>query len=150
MARNTAAQGREFEHSVIHYLAGCDCENTFSRPRHIGWRGFGYDFIRSAGSKGKVDLVAVAPVPYEGWEGEPDVLGCPHPAPLFIQCKITNPLISPAERQGLTDLATRAGATPLVAYRAKDTATGRVRPHFRLLTGTGPKDWAPWEPGEDD
>lgn len=137
MARNTAAQGREFEHSVIHYLAGCDCETTFSRPRHIGWRGYGYDFIRSAGSKGKVDLVAV-------W-GE--IYG---PPLLFIQCKISNPLISPAEREGLTDLSRRADATPLVAYRAKDITTGRLRPHFRLLTGTGPRDWAPWEPGEDE
>lgn len=79
----------------------------------------------------------------------------PHRGPLlFIQCKITaTPLrspLSPAERMNLMDLALRAGALPLTASKALDAVTGRVRPHFRQLTGPGPKDWLPWEPGEDN
>lgn len=136
MARNTAAQGREFEHSVIHYLGGCDCETTYSRPRHIGWRGWGYSFIRSAASKGAVDMVGVGS-PRDG-----------QARLLFIQCKLTNPQISPAEREALVDLARRAWALPLVAWRQVDENNRRKRPHFRCLTGTGPKDWEPWEPGQ--
>jgi hypothetical protein len=72
------------------------------------------------------------------------------PSRLLVQCKITNPVISPADRRRLLNLSDLSESLPLVAYKALDTTTGRVRPHFRLLTGTGPKDWAPWEPGEDD
>lgn len=139
MARNTARQGAGFELDVMHYLTGCNCETTHAVPRHIGWRGFGYDAGRSSGSRGKVDVWAVPPE---------DGLVPPQPM-IFIQCKITNPLIPPAERIALINLARRGGALPVVAHRAKDRNTHRVRPHFRRLTGPGPKDWAPWEPGED-
>lgn len=137
MAQNTNRQGAVFEMDVMHYLTGCACEATRKRPVHIGWRGFGYDCLRSSGSRGAVDVVAV-------W-GE--IYG---PRLLFIQCKITKPVVPPGERRRLMDLALRAGALPLVAHRAKDAGVGRVRPHFRVLTGPGPKDWAHWEPGEDD
>lgn len=137
MAVNTTRQGANFELDVLHYLTGCECATTRKTPVHVGWTGFGYDCLRSSGSRGAVDVVAV-------WGG---IHG---PALLFIQCKITNPNIGPADRNRVQDLATRAGAVPLVAYRAQDTTTGRMRPHFRLLTGPGPKDWLLWEPGEDD
>lgn len=137
MARNTAAQGREFEHSVIHYLGGCDCETVRARPVHIGWRGFGYSFIRSAASKGAVDMVAVPP-------RELVDQGLGHT--LYIQCKLSNPVISPAERKNLRDLAYRSGALPIVSWRQVDQNNRRKRPHFRLLTGDGPKDFVPWEP----
>ncbi len=121
MARNTNRQGANFELEVMHYL----------EP-------FGYDCLRSSGSRGAVDVVAVSKRAYQ------------RNSLLFIQCKITNPVIPPAERLKVQDLALRAEALPLVAFKTKDAVTDRVRPHFRLLTGPGPKDWVAWEPGEDD
>lgn len=144
MAINTTRQGANFELDVLHYLTGCECATTRKTPVHVDWRGFGYDCLRSSGSRGAVDVVAVGP---EYMQDPEDSLYGPL---LFIQCKITKSNIGPADRNRVQDLATRAGAVPLVAYRAKDTTTGRMRPHFRLLTGPGPKDWLSWEPGEDD
>lgn len=129
MARNTAQQGARFERQVIHDL----------EPH-------GYDCIRSAASKGAVDIVAVAPLP-EDWQEKEWWTSAP-PA-LFIQCKLSNPLIPPAERQALIGLALRAGAVPIVCHWAKDETTGLKRVHYRQLTGPGPAEWAPWAPGED-
>jgi Holliday junction resolvase len=120
VARNTTRQGANFELTVMHDL-----------EEH------GYTCLRSSGSRGAVDVVAV-------W-GE--IYG---PPLLFIQCKITNPVISPAERLAVQDLALRAGALPLVAYWAKHRTTGLMAVHYRQLTGPGPKDWAPWAPGKDE
>lgn len=118
---NTARQGAVFERQVIAAL----------KER-------GYDCIRSAASKGAVDIVAAAQF---RWLGLADQLGC---RLLFIQCKLSNPNIGPAERLRLTGLALRAGALPIVAYKGKQ---GRSRPlMFRELTGPGPKDWVAWEP----
>lgn len=136
MAVNTNRQGAQFELDIMHYLAGCTCRDA-ANPRHVGWDGFGYDALRSSGSKGAVDVVAVGPRP-EG--AAPDIL--------FIQAKITNPVIPPAERIRLLDLALRADALPLVAYKVRDMDTGRKRPHFRILTGPGPKEWAIYYPGK--
>ncbi len=95
---------------------------------HLAERG--YDVLRSSGSRGAVDVVAVGDA-YTLW----------------IQAKITNPQIPPAERRAIVALAERARRTgfggdslPLVAYRVG----GRVA--FRLLTGAGPKDWKLFEP----
>jgi hypothetical protein len=130
----------------MHYLAGCSCEETSTVPKHVGWRGFGYDCLRSSGSRGAVDVVAV----HEGGiDYGADNMPTSHHL-LFIQCKITNPVIPPAERLKVQDLALRGGAVPLVSFKAKDETTGLVRPHFRRLTGLGPRDWAPWEPGEEN
>jgi len=115
-AKNTNRQGANFELQVMHDL----------EPH-------GFDCLRSSGSRGKVDVVAVPPLdPYWGIEKRNPVI--------FIQCKITNPLISPAEREGLIDLARRAGALPVVAHRVD----GKV--HYRELTGTDPKAWRYWFP----
>ena len=139
MARNTNRQGADFELAVMHYLAG-------TKPEKWGL-GFGYDCLRSSGSRGAVDVVAVGSVDTtDEWNRMYDI----KPYLLFIQCKITNPVIPPYERLKVQDLALRAGALPLVAYKDNDLLSGRVRPHFRLLTGPGSKDWLPWEPGEDD
>lgn len=135
VAHNTNRQGANFELDVMHYLAGCDCEINFARPRHVGWTGFGYDAGRSSGSRGKVDVWGVPPKDEYG----------KHPM-VFVQCKITDPLLSPADRISLINLARRGGALPIVSFRAKDLASGRIRPHFRQLTGYGPKDWLAWEP----
>lgn len=138
---NTAAQGRLFEHEIIHYLAGCSCETTHVRPTHVGWRGFGYVTMRSAASKGAIDIVALAPHTASEWRDG---------TLLFIQAKRTNAVLPPAERTRVQELASWVRAVPLVAFRALDEKTGRVRPHFRLLTGPGPKDFTLWNPGEDD
>lgn len=124
---NTAQQGARFERKVIHDL----------EP-------YGYDCIRSAASKGAVDIVAVEPE-YPG-----DPMWAPEHRLLFIQCKLSNPLIAPAERQALIGLALRAGAVPIVCHWAKSEITGLMAVHYRQLTGPGPAEWAPWAPGEDD
>ena len=150
MARNTAQQGASFERDVMHYLTGCLCETTCKTPKHVGWLGFGYDCMRSAASKGAIDVVAFSEMkPLKGFPLPGFLNSGPGPM-LLIQCKITTPVIPPAERLRVQDLALRAGALPLVAYRAKGITTGRMRPHFRQLTGPGAGDWLPWEPGEDD
>jgi len=126
VARNTTRQGAQFELDVMHAL-----------EEH------GYTCLRSSGSRGAVDVVAVAPLWDSGYE---DV----QVSPLFIQCKITNPVISPAERIAVQDLALRAGALPVVAYRAKDPNDPRRKTIlYRHLTGPGPKEWVPWAPGEE-
>ena len=136
MARNTNRQGADFELKVMHFLAG-------TKPDVHG-PGFGYTCLRSSGSRGAVDVVAVPPArktpnAFDFWP--------PPPAPpLFIQCKITNPIIPPRERQAVQDLAHRAGALPLVAHWAKHETTGLMAVHFRELTGPRPEDWLPWEP----
>ena len=105
-AVNTNRQGANFELQIMHDL-----------------RRYGYTTLRSSGSKGTVDVVAV---------------GDGHS--LWIQAKITNPLISPAERLAVWDLALRAGGIPVVAHRDNGTVL------YRELRGTGPKDWVPFEP----
>lgn len=105
-AVNTNRQGANFELQIMAHL----------KER-------GYDVLRSSGSRGKIDVVAV---------GNYETLG--------IQAKISNPLLSPAERIAVTDMAARASWTPIVAYRIR----GRVC--FRMLTGYAAKDWTPYEP----
>lgn len=89
----------------------------------------GYEVIRSAGSKGKVDLVAFK-------RGQI----------LFVQNKL-NGLCAPAERSRLRDLAGMVGALPIVAYRHKDGRAAAVV-RYRLLTGDGPKAFSAWTPDE--
>jgi Holliday junction resolvase len=125
MARNTAAQGAAFERRVIKDL----------EP-------YGYTCMRSAASKGAVDVVAVAKPEWLGGSVyERDFLA--------IQCKLTDPLITPKERRAVLQWAHWAGAQPLVAHWAKHETTGLMAVHYRLLTGAGPKHWVPWVPGED-
>jgi holliday junction resolvase Hjr len=94
----------------------------------------GYEIIRSAGSKTKIDIVAFKGF---GWNRTPEFL--------FVQAKkSTDGTIPPAERMELLRLAEIAWANPLVAY-----STGPRKPiAYRLLTGPGPKDWTPWTPDE--
>lgn len=86
----------------------------------------GYDLIRSAGSKTKVDLVAVKPGHV-----------------LFVQCK-RNGKLPPAERVALLRMASMLPgvALPVLAY--KPGARGGVA--FAVLTGPGPGDRRPWSP----
>lgn len=138
MARNTTRQGADFELAIMHYLAG-------TMPEKWG-PGFGYDCLRSSGSRGAIDVIAIGPGLSE-WERKNCGI---EPELLFIQAKRNKPYLSPADRREVQNLALRARAVPLLSFMAKDPETGRVRPHFRILNGPGPKDWAPWEPGEDD
>lgn len=85
---------------------------------------YGYTVMRSSGSKGVVDVHAVGDVGVR----------------LYIQAKITNPLIPPAERTALLDMATRGEATPLVAYREKGTVL------YRILLGPEPRSWTEFVP----
>jgi len=133
VARNTAAQGAAFERRVIKDL----------EP-------YGYTCMRSAASKGKVDVWAVPPMqPVKGFALPGWLTEVPGQC-LVIQCKLTDPLISPDERKGLLDVALRSQSTPIVAHWAEHEATGLMAVHYRRLTGPGPKQWVPWAPGEDN
>ena len=86
---------------------------------------FGYRTMRSAGSKGAADVVAFGTR-----------------AILFVQAKISQGTVSPAERRSilaLADLYPSIGV-PLTATKRS------VWTDYRLLTGPGPKDWTPWQP----
>jgi Holliday junction resolvase len=113
-------------------------------------RADGYTVIRSAGSKGAVDLVAFK----DGRRYRPDVVSIGQPGDvvyvepgrhmLFVQAKRTNGTIPPAERAELIRYAHIARAIPVVAYQPKP----RQPIAYRRLTGPGPKDWQPWTPDE--
>ena len=85
---------------------------------------------RAAGSKGAADLVCFK----RGWV-------------LLVQCKRSNAQLPPAERQALIHLADVLGlhiALPVVA-----TKPVRQPITYRLLTGTGARDWVAWTPREE-
>ena len=103
---------------MTHYRSGAD----FERATRHHLESDGYDVIRSAGSKGKVDLLAFKPGQI-----------------LAIQCK-TSGLCPPAERTELIRIARILGALPIVAARPLGT--------YRLLTGVGPEEWVRWTPDE--
>jgi Holliday junction resolvase len=86
----------------------------------------GYHVMRSRGSKGAADLVAVGQ-------------GCV----LFIQCKRGNPQIKPYERAALVRLADRLPVIGVPVVACKPLRQGIT---YRALTGYGPKDWLPFEP----
>lgn len=82
----------------------------------------GYDVIRSAGSKTKVDLSAFKP-------GQA----------VFVQCK-RDGRISPAERVELLRMASHIGAIPVVAWKKPRNTTI----HYWQLTGPGPAERIEW------
>jgi hypothetical protein len=101
-------------------------------------RADGYTVIRSAGSKGAVDLVAFKV------GGRDRSFTSPAPQLLFVQAKRTNGTIPPAERAELLRYAHIARAIPVVAYQPKP----RQPIAYRRLTGPGPKDFEVWSPDE--
>ena len=105
-AKNTNRQGANFELRIMEYL----------RVR-------GYDVLRSSGSRGKIDVVAI---------GDPHIL--------LIQAKLQPTAMPPAERVAVREVAARADAVPIFAYRLPGSVG------FRELTGAGPKDWTLFEP----
>jgi hypothetical protein len=95
----------------------------------------GYWCMRSAGSKGTADIIAIKRGPGFHWQpGIKDIL--------FIQCK-TDGYLAPAERAGLVDLSTKLGATSLVASWHKEGRAARTV-RFEWLDGDGTK--RPWTP----
>jgi Holliday junction resolvase len=85
----------------------------------------GYYAVKSAGSKGKVDVLALK-------AGEV----------LMVQCK-TGGYLSPAERGGLRELARRNGATALAAYWHKDGRAARRVQFVVLLPLDVAREWDP-------
>jgi len=104
----------------------------YSRGREFEWRtrdelaAAGYDVIRSAGSKSKVDLVALK-------QGQA----------LFVQCKSGASWPGPAERTELRRLANLVGALPIVASREREGRAASVITWW-YLHGDGPRDRAPF------
>lgn len=105
---------------MSHYRAGAE----FERAVRIALIADGYDVIRSAGSKTKVDLAAFKP-------GQA----------LFVQCK-RDGKISPAERGELLRVASHIGALPIVAWKQM----GKAAIHYWQLTGPGPQERTEWNP----
>jgi Holliday junction resolvase len=116
---------------VSHYRSGRDFE--YKVRDHL--TGNGYEIIRAAGSKGKVDLVA-----FKAWL--PSGPSAHHM--LFVQVKRSGGTIPPSDRAELIRLARIARALPIVAYQPLPRRPLR----YRRLTGPGPKDWQPWTPDE--
>lgn len=101
-----------------HYRSGAE----FERAVRAHLIADGYEVIRSAGSKTKIDLVVFKP-------GQA----------VFVQCK-RDGRISPAERVELLRLASYIGALPVVAWKQ----VGRSAIHYWRLTGPGPQHRIEW------
>ena len=116
---NHAARGRGAENAVRDELGA-----------------YGYDVMRSAGSKGAADLIAVG----DGFA-------------VLVQVKLVKTgkpfeMPSPAEREQLLRIAARLGnAYPVAACRTEGSGGRPAVTVYRLLTGTGPKQWTSWAPG---
>lgn len=85
----------------------------------------GYRTQRAASSKGIADVICI---------GKGEVL--------LVSVKRTNPILPPAERAELVNVARGLPgvARALVAFKPYRTPL-----QFRELTGTGPKDWRAWD-----
>ena len=109
--------------SGANYRRGADLERAAKRYLEDN----GYYVIKSAGSKGVADLVAIKP-------GET----------LYVQCKLDGYLL-PDERVRFRQAALKSGAVPLVARWTKNGRAAR-RLGWRELTSMGPagnRDWTP-------
>lgn len=117
---NHAARGRGAENAVRDELGA-----------------YGYDVMRSAGSKGSADLLAIG----DGFV-------------VLVQVKLvrtgqTFQMPSPAERQQLLRIASRLGnAYPVAACRTEGAGSRPAVTAYRLLTGPGPRDWISWAPNQ--
>ena len=105
------------------YDGGADLERAAKKLLEDG----GYYVIRSAGSKGKADLVALK-------AGET----------VLVQCK-TDGYVTPADRVAFRKLALLVGATCLVARWHKTGRAARTVA-FDELTSMGPAGHRPWTP----
>lgn len=104
---------------MTHYAAGTAFEHVVRNDLHAN----GYWVMRSAGSKTKVDLIAIKPGQI-----------------LLVQCK-RDGRISPAERVELLRVAAMIDtAIPVLAHKKP----GRAAVLLDRLTGPGPQDRAPF------
>ena len=110
---------------MSNYRNGGDLERA--AKKHL--EAEGYFVMKSGGSKGPVDLLAMKP-------GET----------LFIQCK-TRGAMPPAERMALRMLAIRLGAVPLLCSWLKQGTAARVPWFVRLQLG-GTEVWTADRAGE--
>jgi Holliday junction resolvase len=101
------------------YRNGADLERAVKH--HLEDDGYQL-VIKSGGSKGKVDVIALKP-------GQV----------LLIQCKRSGTM-SPADRIALRSLACNLGAVPLLARWIKDGNAARTI-HFAELTSAGMWPW---------
>lgn len=97
MSQGNYAKGRNFEYETRDHL-----------------RLMGYEVIRSAGSKTKVDLVAIKPGQI-----------------LLVQCKLPGSPVSREAWNMLVTLAARGGALPILAKKVP----GKKVPEYRRLVG---------------
>ena len=116
---NHVARGRASENAVRDELGG-----------------YGYDVLRSAGSKGAADLIAIG----DGFAVLVQVKLGEHGKPFQMP--------SPSERQQLLRLSGRLGnAIAVAACRVPGAGARPAVTAYRVLTGPGPKDWQGWGPG---
>jgi len=109
--------------TAANYRRGADLERAAKHYLEDN----GYYVIKSAGSKGIADLVAIKP-------GET----------LYVQCKLDG-YLTPAERVSFRQAALTSGAAPIVARWVKEGRAARTL-GFRELTSMGPagnRDWTP-------
>jgi Holliday junction resolvase len=106
------------------YRAGADLERAAKNYLQVN----GYLVIKSAGSKGCADLVALKP----------------GPAVVLVQAK-TDGYLTPAERRDLLGAAELIGALALAVRWRKDGRAARTV-EFAELTGLHPNMTRPWTP----
>lgn len=112
-----------------HYRRGAD----FERAVRAHLADHGYEVIRSAGSKTKVDLVAIK-------SGEL----------LLIQCKLPSSDLPSSEWNRLRELARMCDARPIIALKV----SGSARPFYREVWTDAPagrrrelgRHWNVWHP----
>lgn len=118
---NHAARGREAENRVRDELGE-----------------YGYDVMRSAGSKGAADITAIG----DGFA-------------VLVQVKRVRhgqgfQMPPPAERAQLLRIAGRLGnAVAVAACHVQGLGSRPAVTAYRVLTGPGPKDWRGWAPGKE-
>lgn len=116
---NHAARGRQAENRVRDELGG-----------------YGYDVLRSAGSKGAADLIAIG----DGFAVLVQVKRVEHGRGFQMP--------GPAEREQLLRIASRLGnAYAVAACHVQGSGSRPAVTAYRILTGPGPKDWTSWAPG---
>ena len=115
--------------SGANYRRGADLERA--AKHHL--EDNGYYVIKSAGSKGVADLVAIK-----------GLQGIQASETLYVQCK-TDGYLLPDERVRFRQAALKSGAVPVVARWVKEGRAAREI-GFRELTSMGPagnRDWTP-------
>jgi Restriction endonuclease len=106
------------------YRNGADLERAVKHHLEAN----GYELvIKSGGSKGKVDVIALKP-------GET----------LLVQCKLAGTM-SPADRVALRSLAYDLGAVPLLARWVKEGSAARTI-GYTEITSRAPAGHRPWTP----